>query len=136
MRPPDHYNYANEAEIIWTKPEAQAMPYLRESTRTVSDRRQRRRMPERVVAYTALKADASGIRSYWRHRTWEIRYWWLASHDPYPSVGGPCEAIDPYSIVAGQPARSMSDDQWERQGDYRRYVRPSPVSDPLPRMWK
>ena len=136
MRAPDEYRYDHEQSIHWLRPEARDLPYVRESTRRVSDRRAKRKMPRQTVAYVIIKSDAGGPIIRRGYRSWTIRFWWLASHDCYHSIGGPMEAVDPTSIQAGQPTRSMTDDQWNRQSGYQRFVRPSLVSDPMPRMWR
>ena len=136
MRAPDDYRYTDEASIFWLKPEAKSWPYLRESVQLVRSRRGRKRFGHwDVAAVSVLRPDAVGQRTCFRYRVWHVRVWYLASHDHYQSIGGPSESCDPKSIQPGKPTRSMTDNQWNRQSGYQKFVRPSPVSDPLPRMW-
>lgn len=99
------YRYEDEEDVIWLE-SAEGLPYLREVVE--GGDRTRRLKPHfnrRIIAYTRLKPNAKPDRGYQNASAgYRRRYWYISSQDPYQ--GGPIEAVDPKTIIAGQPSRA------------------------------
>ena len=102
-----------EFEIIWLRPAAKELRYVREGTLMTGRRNvinvKKNRI--KIVAYATLKPDTPncGFRGKFRHRIW-----YLASHDPYSDepynkYNFPREAVFPSSIEPGKPSKKLWD---------------------------
>lgn len=85
-----------EERIVWVKPSARTLPYVREGIILHMWRSRRPRFPG-LVAYAENEKTAAPY-----HR----RVWWLKVHDPYQN-GAPAEAVDPRTIALNQPSRPV-----------------------------
>ena len=95
-------NLTYEEEIVWLKPEAKALPYVREGVSIGSRRKKLNPLKYRktIVAYAALKESTPS--EFGRPGRFRRRIWYLAKHDPYPNGDCPREAVLPFSITAGK----------------------------------
>ena len=108
----------DEQAIVWVDGTARDLPYVREGMMPMPFRARApsaRRFSRNIVAYAVLRPDAP----HFTPGRFQRRYWWLASHDPYNDGGAPIEAVDPTSIAAGHLSGPLTDEQWNRKGEYR-----------------
>ena len=99
----------HELRIVWLVPPSELPRYVRECEailphRTKLSRRRQDEGPGVIVGYSELRPDTPS-RGRWQG--FSRRVFWLASHDPYPDGGSPCEAVDPRSVRAGERSESV-----------------------------
>lgn len=98
----------DEGNIVWLEDRTQHR-YVRVIWAFTHRRRGRICVPKhhRLIGYAELKADTPSATPYcfWR------RYFYINDGDPYKDGAAPCEAVDPLTLVPGEPGK-MTERGW------------------------
>ena len=115
----------NEKDIVWLDDRSKYR-YLREVQYPISGRAREPRhsiVPGKLIAYATLKPTAKAHTPGMFVR----RLFYVTTRDPYER-GGPCEAVDPYSVHPGIPAMRGFESP-ARWAEWQRVSRDVAISD-------